>query len=295
MNKKLGDQTFGMFSVAPAFILVFGIILLPLIQTLIYSFQNVSLTSSDSGHFVGLSNYGAALTDPAVWSAMGRTAYFAAVSISFELLLGTLIALLLNEQFVGVRFLRSIIILPWAVPTIVNGAMWKWIYHPEYGALNGLLAQLHLIDAYRPWLSSPWTAMNMVIIADVWKMTPFVAIFILASLQLANRNVYEAANLDGAGIFRRFWVITLPYLKQTFLFLIVMRTMEAFKVFDLVYVLTQGGPANGTMVINYVTYLKAFTNLQFSEGATLSYIIAMFIAVMTFMYVKVLKAGEAQA
>ncbi|GLI05749.1 ABC transporter permease [Paenibacillus tyrfis] len=294
MKKRTGDQAFGLFSVAPAIVLVFGIVLLPLIQTLLYSVQDRNLTSSGSGEFVGLSNYASVLGNPDVWSAFGRTAYFAAVSIVAELLLGTMIALLLNEKFAGVRFLRSVIILPWAVPTIVNGAMWKWIYHPEYGALNALLTQFHLIDAYRPWLSSPWTAMNMVILADVWKMTPFVAIFILASLQLTNKSVYEAANIDGAGLLRRFAVLTLPYLKSTFLFLIVMRTMETFKVFDLIFVLTQGGPANGTMVVNYMTYIKAFTSLQFSEGATLSYLIAAFIALLTFAYVKGFGTGEAK-
>jgi len=291
MKKRTGEQAFGLWSVTPALILVFGIVLLPLLQTLLYSVQDRNLTSSGLGEFVGLRNYSDVLGDSAVWSAFGRTAYFAAMSIGAELVLGTLIALLLNEKFAGVRFLRSIIILPWAVPTIVNGAMWKWIYHPEYGALNALLTQLHIIDAYRPWLSSPWTAMNMVIIADVWKMTPFVTIFILASLQLTNKSVYEAASIDGAGLFRRFWVITLPYLKPTFLFLLVMRTMEAFKVFDLIFVLTQGGPANGTMVINYMTYIKAFTNMEYSEGATLSYLIAFFIAVLTFTYVKTFKSG----
>lgn len=293
MNKRNGDQTFGFMSILPAFLIVFGVILIPLIQTFVYSLKNMNLTSSSVGEFVGLSNYIDALSNPDVWSAFGRTAYFAVFSISAELLLGTMIALLLNEKFAGVRFLRSIIILPWAIPTIVNGAMWKWIYHPEYGALNGLLTQLHLIDSYRPWLSSPLTAMNMVIIADVWKMTPFVTIFILASLQLTNKSVYEAASIDGAGLFRRFMVITLPYLKPTFLFLIVMRTMEAFKVFDLIFVLTQGGPANGTMVINYMTYIKAFTSLQYSEGATLSYLIAIFIGILTIVYVKVFNNGEA--
>ncbi|UKS23844.1 sugar ABC transporter permease [Paenibacillus sp. HWE-109] len=290
LRKRWSDRRFAIITILPAFILVFGIVLYPLIQTFIYSLKNMELTSASKGQFVGIHNYVEALTDSSVWEALGRTAYFASFSIALELVLGLLAALLLNENIRGIGFLRSIIILPWAVPTIVNAAMWKWIYHPEYGALNGLLAQLHLIDAYRPWLSSPWTAMNMVILADVWKMTPFVCIFFLASLQMTNKSVYEAASIDGAGLFRRLIVLTLPYLKPTVLVLIVMRTMESFKVFDLIYALTKGGPTNGTMVIIYKAYLEAFTNLQFSQGATLSYLIALFIAALTFAYVKVLKA-----
>jgi len=290
--KRMNDKTFAWFSIAPAILLVFGIVVYPLIQTFIYSLQNMELISANKGQFVGLSNYAELLSDPDFWESFGRTFYFAIVSISLELVLGLLIALLLNENLAGKTFLRTIIILPWAVPTIVNAAMWKWIYHPEYGALNALLTQLHVMDEYRSWLSTPWLAMHMVIVADVWKMTPFVAIFILAALQMTNKGIYEAADLDGAGLLRRFFVLTLPYLKPTLLVLLVMRTMESFKVFDLIYALTQGGPANGTMVLTYQAYIKAFTNLQYSQGATISYVIAFLILIMTVLYVKTLKLEE---
>ncbi|NQX68008.1 sugar ABC transporter permease [Paenibacillus alba] len=293
MRNRWSDRRFAVITILPAFVLVFGIVLFPLIQTFIYSLKNMELTSASQGQFVGIHNYTHALTDSSVWASFGKTAYFSSISIVLELVLGLLVALLLNENIRGIAFLRSIIILPWAVPTIVNAAMWKWIFHPEYGALNALLVQLHVMTSYHSWLSSPWTAMNMVILADVWKMTPFVCIFFLASLQMTNKSVYEAASMDGAGLFHRFFVLTLPYLKPTVLVLIVMRTMESFKVFDLIYALTQGGPSNGTMVVIYKAYIQSFTNLQFSQGATLSYLIAMFIALLTFVYVKVLKVEEA--
>ncbi|AJY76894.1 carbohydrate ABC transporter permease [Paenibacillus beijingensis] len=290
--KRMSDKTFAWLNIAPAILLVFGIVLFPLIQTFLYSLQNMELISDNKGQFVGLQNYAELLSDPDFWGSFGRTIYFSLASIAMELVLGLLIALLLNENIKGKTFLRTIIILPWAVPTIVNAAMWKWIYHPEYGALNAFLKQLHLISSYQSWLSSPWLAMQMVILADVWKMTPFVVIFILASLQMANKGVYEAASIDGAGLVRRFFVLTLPYLKPTLLVLLVMRTMESFKVFDLIYALTQGGPANGTMVLTYQAYLKAFANLQYSQGATISYLIAMMIVLLTVMYVRILKTEE---
>lgn len=295
MKRRLSDTQYAWLVITPAIIVVFGIVLYPLLQTLLYSLQNMDLTSANQGKFVGLSNYINTLSDGEFWASMGRTTYFSVVSLTFEVILGIAIALLLNENIKGKVFLRSIIILPWAVPTIVNGAMWKWIYHSEYGALNALLTQLGIISDYQSWLSSPWVAMNMVILADVWKMTPFVTIFFLAALQLTNKSVYEAAQVDGAGLFRRFFTLTLPYLKPTLLVILVVRTMESFKVFDLIYALTQGGPANGTMVLTYQAYLKAFSNLQFSQGATISYLIAIIIAFMTFTYIKVLKKEESSS
>lgn len=292
MKRKLSDAKFAWLLISPAIIVVFGIVLFPLIETFLYSLKDMDLSMGNPGSYVGLSNYVSTLTDRDFWAAAGRTAYFAGVSISIELILGLFIALLLNENFRGKVFLQSIIILPWAIPTIVNGAMWKWIYHSEYGALNALLTQLHIIDQYRSWLNSPWLAMNMVIMADVWKMTPLVVIFLLASLQMVNKSVYEAADVDGAGMIKRLFILTLPYLKPTILVIIVIRTMETFKVFDIIYAITQGGPANGTMVLTYQAYIKAFSGLQYSQGATISYLIAMIIALLTFTYVRTMKKGE---
>ena len=292
MKRKLSDAQFAWIIISPAILVVFGIVLFPLLQTFIYSMRDIDLTAGNTGDFIGFQNYGAVLKDGDFWASAVRTAYFAGVSISIELILGLLTALLLNENIKGKAFLSSVIILPWAVPTIVNGAMWKWIYQSEYGALNALLTQLHIIDKYRSWLDSPWLAMNMVIIADIWKMTPLVIIFLLASLQFVNKSVYEAAMVDGAGMFKRFIILTLPYLTPTILVIVVMRTMETFKVFDIIYAITQGGPANGTMVLTFQAYLKAFNNLQYSQGSAISYLIAMFIALFTYIYVKLLKRGE---
>ncbi|WP_066070252.1 carbohydrate ABC transporter permease [Neobacillus soli] len=293
MKKQLSEQRFAWLVIAPACVIVFGIVIFPLFTTFIYSLKNMDLTSSQYGQWVWLQNYLELLKDKEFWSTTGRTAYFTGVSLTVEITLGIFIALLLNEDIKGKTFLRTIIIIPWAVPTIVNGAMWKWIYHPEYGALNALLTQLGLIDHYQSWLGSPWLAMNMIIIADVWKMTPLVVLFFLASLQLRNLSIYEAARVDGANIFQRFYHLTIPFLKPTILVIIVVRTMEAFKVFDIIYATTRGGPANGTLTLTYDAYLKSFTNLQYSQGATISYLIAFMILTLTFLYVKVLKSEGA--
>ena len=284
------EQRYAYAIILPALIVVFGIILFPFISTLLDSLKDLNIMSNHYGAFVGFENYLHMLTDKTFWETTMRTAYFTVVSVIIELVLGLMIALLLNQDIYGKHFLRTIIIIPWAVPTIVNGAMWKWIYHPEYGALNALLHQLGLIDHYQSWLGTPWFALNMIIIADAWKMTPLIVIFFLAALQMRNKSLYEAASLDGAGIFRSFFSITLPYLKPTILILVVMRTMEAFKVFDLIYATTRGGPANGTLTLTYEAYLKAFDTMNYSEGATISYLIALMILILTIIYVKTLKS-----
>ena len=200
----MSEQNFAFLMIIPALLIVFGVVISPLITNLIYSLKNMELISAHRGEFVWLANYINVLKTQEFWDSLGRTVYFTIVSLTLETVLGLMIALLLNGSFRGVAFLRTIVILPWAIPEIVTGSMWKWIYHPEYGVLNAVLTKLHLISEYRSWLSDPWQAMNMVIIADVWKMTPLAVIFFLAALQLTNKSSYEAAMVDGAGYFAGF-------------------------------------------------------------------------------------------
>ncbi len=292
-RQTLSEQGFAFLILLPAALVIFGVVLFPLGTTFVYSLQNMELISAEKGKFLGLLNYSRVLGSPWFWEALARTLYFTVVSLVVETVLGLLIALLLNTRFRGVGLLRVLIIVPWATPGIVTASIWRWIYNPEYGVLNAVLTRLHILGGYRAWLSDPFLAMNMVIVADVWKMTPFAVIFFLAALQFINRSLYEAATVDGAGVFTRFWRITLPYLVPTIAVVGVMRTMEKFKAFDVFYVMTRGGPANGTKVLVYEAYLKAFSNLQYSISSTLSYLIAVLVLILTLAYVKVLKRGEA--
>ena len=292
-RQGLSEQSFAFLILLPAAVVIFGVVLFPLVTTFIYSLQNMELISAEKGKFLGLLNYLRVLRSEWFWQALGRTLYFTVVSLTVETVLGLLIALLLNTRFIGVGFLRVLIIVPWATPGIVTASIWRWIYNPEYGVLNAVLTRLHILDQYRSWLSDPFLAMNMVILADVWKMTPFAIIFFLAALQFINKSLYEAAKVDGAGVFSRFWHITLPYLVPTLSVVVVMRTMEKFKAFDIFYVMTRGGPANGTKVLVYEAYLKAFTNLQYSISSTLSYLIAVLVLAFTVVYVRLMKRGEA--
>jgi ABC-type sugar transport system permease subunit len=285
----LSEQGFAFLLLSPAAALILAVVLLPLAITFAYTLIDMNLLSDSKGKFVGLANYASVIGSSWFWESLGRTLYFTFVSLILETGLGLLYALLLNGSFPGVGMLRSIVILPWAIPTNVSGALWKWILHPDYGALNALLKWTGLIGEYQAWLGRPWTAMNMVILADVWKMAPYSAIFFLAALQFVNKSLYEAARIDGAGAFGRFWNVTAPHLVPTLLVVVVMRSMEKFKAFDLFYIMTKGGPANGTKVLTYDAYLRGFNNLDYSTAATISYVIAFVVLALTAAY---LKAGK---
>src|SRR5918995_1967663 len=272
----------------PSLVVVFGIVVYPLLRTLYTSLFDVNSAFPGAYPFVGLGNYLRAVQSGEFWAAIGRTFYFTLSTTVLEVVFGVLLALLLNAEFRGRWLLRSIVILPWALPTVVNGAMWRWIFNPEYGALNALLTQLHVIPEYRSWLGTPWMALNMIVVADVWKMTPLAAFFVLAALQTIPRDLYEAAWVDGAGTLRTFFSITLPLLTPTILIILVLRTMEAFKVFDIIYVMTRGGPANGTRTVSLFTYQSAFSDQHFGYGSALSVLIVLVIMALAVTYMKLL-------
>ncbi len=292
VKRLKSEQTYAYALISPAVVIVLGIIIAPMLATLVYTMLNNNMLSGHYGEFSGLSFFKEVLTSHEFGSDLFRTLYFTIVSTVIETGLGLGIALLLNEKFPGVGILRCIIIIPWAIPTVVNGSLWKLIFNGQYGVFNALLMNAGLIDQYESWLGDPKLAMLMIIIADSWKMTPLAVIFFLAALQGINADTYEAARVDGAGPFRRFYYLTLPYLAPTAMIIIVMRTVEKFKAFDIFYLMTRGGPANATKTLMYSTYLEAFTNLNYSTAAVYAYLTALIVALLTLLYVRMMKRGE---
>jgi len=279
----------------PAIIVVFGIIVYPIIRTGVYATTDVTSALQTEADFVGLANFTTAISNQAFWNSLGRTLYFTVVSTSLELVFGLGIAGLLNAKIRGRWLLRSIIVIPWAIPTVVNGALWKGILNSQFGALNALLLQTGIISSYSQapiWLGTPWMAMNMVIMADVWKTVPLVAFMLLAGLSSIPDEIYEAAKIDRAGRVRTLWSITLPLLLPSVSIVLVLRIIEAFKVFDIIYAMTRGGPANGTMAIAYYTYSIAFSTQKFGVGSALAYIIVLVIALLSAIYLRALRRSE---
>lgn len=277
---------------APAILTVFGVICYPLYRTIQVSLYDVRSALDPAPAFVGLGNFVKVLQTPAVWASFGRTFYFTAASLVVELTLGLCLALLLNAPLKWRWLFRTAIVIPWAIPTIVNAAMWKGIYNSEYGALNAALTQLGVIHEYVPWLSEPGRAMNLVILADAWKTTPLVAFFLLAGLTSIPPELYEASAVDGAGWWQRFRSVTLPMLMPAISVVVVLRTVEAFKVFDIIYAMTRGGPANGTAVISYYTYTTAFSDQNFGIGSALSVLIVAVIGLLCLLYLRLIRRSE---
>ncbi len=235
--------------VIPSLVIMLGITLWPVIWTLILSFFNAPTGINQTRTFVGLDNYVSMLRDETFRETIGRTLYFTVVSVGLELGLGLAIAQLIHSRPWGWKFLRIALIIPWAVPTIVNGSMWRWIYSADFGALNGALMALGLIKHYVPWLTMTSMAMNLVIIADVWHTMPFVALVLQAALAGLSEEIDEAAAVDGANAWQRFWQIRVPLLRPAILVALIVRTVDAFRVFDRVYIITAGGPAYSTLPI----------------------------------------------
>lgn len=276
----------------PLLVVLAAVVGYPILSTLALSFQDVSLIYPDRRAFVGPGNYLAFLRSPDFWGTVGRTVYFTVVSVGLELVLGFLVALLLNMRLRGWKVLRLLMLIPWAIPTVVNGTLWQWIYNADYGALNGLLYSLGLIDHYVAWLTSPSVAMNLVIAADVWHEVPFVALVLMAALAMLPDSLVEAAMMDGASRWQMFRHVVFPMLRPAVLVVLVIRTVEAFRVFDIIYVITRGGPANATTVLSYLTYLETFSYLHMGRGAALSFLVSAFILMLALVYVKLLYTEE---
>jgi len=268
----------------------------PLINTFRLSFTDASLTGRNvAQHWVGFENYAYVFTDPDFGDAFRRTLYFTFVSVGAEILLGVLVALLLNREFRGRTAVRALLVLPWALPTIVNATLWRLIYNPEYGALNALLTQFGILNSYRSWLGEPSSAMVSLIVADAWKNFPLVALIGLAALQAVPKDIKAAALVDGAGAFARFRFVLWPYLAGPLMVALVLRTIEAFKVFDIIWVMTRGGPANTTRSLSILVYQEAFSFQRAGSGASLALIVTLIITMLAVFYIAAIRRSAVAA
>ncbi len=239
-------------------------------------------------NFIGLDHYKTFIMDKRMWLALWNTSVFTIFSVSIELIFGLAVALLINKQFRGRGLIRAAILIPWATPTAISALMWQFLYDGQNGIIAKLFSDFNLISNTGVLLSTKSGAMFSIIFADVWKTTPFIALLLLAGLQTIPNTMYEAAKVDGAGKAQQLWLITLPLLKPAILVALLFRTLDAFRVFDLIYVLTGGGPANSTESISIYAYKMMFAQLDFGAGSALSVIVFICIALICMIYVKLL-------
>jgi len=274
---------------APMLLVMLLLTAWPLLRTIWLSFTDAALIGSgETPAWIGLENYLYALSDPDFRASIWRTLYFTLVSVTFEGIIGVLVALLLNQKFIGRNVLRVLVILPWALPTIVNAMMWRLNFNPDYGSINALLSQLGIIDGYRSWLGSPEAALNAVMFADIWKNYPLVTLLVLAALQSIPEDLFEAARLDGASAWRRFRAITFPAIVAPLGVALVLRTIDAFKIFDIIYVMTRGGPVDSTKTLSFFVYQESFSYLRAGSGAAYAILMTLMCALLITLYLLML-------
>jgi multiple sugar transport system permease protein len=276
-------------SITPVIAIIALFTLFPLFYALFTSLHRVILTQPDVEPFIGAENYSDVLSEKAFADAAKNTAFFTLVSVPVVTAAGLGVALLLHQRLRGFGILRVLLLLPWSVPLVSAGIMWRLLLHGNFGALNGLLFQFGVIDDYAPFLSSPNMAMWSVIAVHIWREFPLPAILFLASRQTIPDDVLDAAKVDGAGAWQRFRYIVFPLLKAPLLIVLVYETMISIAVFDLVYVLTGGGPGSATTLISWFAYAVTFKFLNLGQGAALSLLISAAILLLIVLYVRIVR------
>lgn len=298
MSKTLRDrerQT-GWWLLAPAVFLLLLVYAYPIGRSIWLSLFTQNLGTELQPVFTGLSNYGRMAIDGRFWQSMGNTTVFTVLSVLLELLLGLAIALVLNQSFRGRGVVRTVALLPWALPTALIATTWTWIFNDQFGVWNDLLLRLGLIKTGVNWLGDPHWALWTVIAADVWKTTPFIAILLLAGLQAIPTDLYEAHALDGASPWQSFYRITLPLLMPQILIATLFRFAQAFGVFDLIQVMTGGGPGGATETVSIYIYATIMRYLDFGYGAALVVItfliLSLAVAIAAFGLSKLRTTGD---
>lgn len=274
--------------VAPVILIRGFTTLFPTVKIFINSFYEIKLLKNPNGKFIGFRNYINIFKDVKVLDSIEFTLIFTVSSVLFLVIIGTAFALLLNVKFKGKKFLRTIALIPWAMPMVVVGIAAKWGFNDTYGFINDLIRRL-VPNFHLEWLTSINTAQISVILVDLWKNIPYFAILVLASLQFISDDIYEASKLDGASRMQTFISITLPGIRKTIMLLIIFFSIWRLTSYDIVYAMTSGGPANGTSLIAYRIMTEAFTNLNVGYAAAISMVLFLcmaFLSIINLMFIK---------
>lgn len=284
-------ERFAWFLVAPSLIVVGLVAFYPLYETFRLSLTNARLGSVREVRYVGFDNYERILTDSDFIDALWRTIGFTISSVAIETVLGMVIALVIHSNFKGRGAIRTSMLIPWAIPTVVSALMWQWMFNDAFGIINDFLVnKVPLLEDKVAFLARPGTAFMAMVAIDVWKTTPFMALLLLAGLQIIPGDVYEASTVDGASKWQQFWQITLPLVRPALLVALIFRTMDAFRIFDLPYVLTDASPETTTIAVYARQTLIQFQRL--GAGSAASVIIFVMVGILVFLYTRLLNIEE---
>jgi multiple sugar transport system permease protein len=301
LGPTLSERAWGYVLIGPALALLFVFAVAPILDSIWLSLHR-RLPIFNVDEFIGFRNYVLIAGDERFWAACGTTLYFTAVSVAAELVLGLAMALVMDGAWSQAEaqagpsapgrrqsWNRVLILVPWAIPTVVSARMWEWLYHPEYGLFNFVMRSSGLVRDSINWLGSPVWAIHAAILMDVWKATPFAALLLLAGLQTIPRELYLAARVDGAGWWATFRHVTLPLLMPVILIVLAFRTMDAFRVFDAIYVLTGGGPGNSTETLSIYAYKTLFQSLRFGYGSAITSMMFLLVLGITAAYLLLMR------
>ena len=301
-GSRLSEGRFALLLVLPALLGVFAVVLLPLLYSLWLSFTDVNVLRTSGPaielfgvrvplfRWVGLQNYVAIFDDPLYWSSLRRTLYFVVAFVLEATLVGLGMALILNERFAGRPLMRSLLLIPWSLSRVVVGLLWIGILDFEFGALNGLLYNLHLVDGSIAFFKDGFSALNVLASVYAWNQAPFAALLFLAGMQSISADVYSAAEVDGAGYWQRFRHLTLPALRPILFLVLVLATVNGFLMLDLIYVLTMGGPGHDTTTLSWLGFQTAFTFFKFGPGTAILYTLTALCLLLTLVYHRLILA-----
>jgi ABC-type sugar transport system permease subunit len=286
----------GLWFTAPALVVLLTVLAYPIVASFVLSFQRIRFAGKGlESQFNGLDNYVELSGNQSFREALFRSVYFTLTEVLAVILLALIVALLLNHPLGRHAFFRVVLLVPWALAPVANAVLWKWIYNANYGVLNFIMLGLGLVKENVIWLGSPWLALNMILLADVWKAVPFIALLILAGLQNIPNYLYRAARLDGANTWQQFAHVTLPGIKTTLVISTVLQSIWALKVFDLIYVLTKGSPADSTVLLNYLSWRETFSNLDIGYGAAIANVLFLLMFMLSLVYIRTMAPRQTKA
>lgn len=281
--------------ILPIVILLLFMFGYPLINSVVMAFQNYKLSNINDVYFNDFANFKKLFGDSDFFLLLKNSLVYVIVSVAGQFIFGLILALALKDKFKGRGIYQSIVFLPWAFSTFVIGLIFRWAFNGEYGVVNDVLMKLGIIDKGIAWLGTPGLSLAVVIIAMIWMGIPFFGIMILAALQSIPEEVYEAADMDGCGMFRKFWALTLPYIKPTIIMTVLLRTIWIFNSFDLVVIVTSGGPANYSQTLPSYMYTKAFSGYDFGLAGALGTLLMVILGLYAILFLKLSnyeKAGD---
>ena len=280
-RRELSERTFAWLLIAPALLFIAVIVVWPLLETIRLSFTDATLGGEN---WVGVANYSALFADPKFWQTVGRTFYWMALAVSLKLIVGLIGASLLNAAIPGKALFRVLVMPPWVIPVAIGVIGWKWMYNGYFGLISGLLQEFGLVQDRVALLATKTSAFYSAIVTDVWVGTPMVTLFFLAAMQGVSKDLYEAAWVDGASRWYRFRRITIPQIMPVIVSMALLSAIWTFNSFEIIWILTEGGPRGATTTLIIDTYKVAISSQRFGEGAARAVVIVVLLATFSLFY-----------